>query len=73
MLAITFRNTGQTNNVANYTYTVYVNDEPIATGQLAGHDRSLGWEGLVQLLAAHVTPRNPDVDLLRLLATFKET
>jgi len=39
-----------TQDSANYYYDVYINTKRIASGEIEGHDRSDGWEKLVEKL-----------------------
>jgi hypothetical protein len=49
MLIVYIHNDGTgTNNSANYTYQVCVNDVVIETGEVKGHDRDKGWRKLVE-------------------------
>ena len=65
MLIITLHNdgTGDT-KTGNYNYEVFINTRRIAKGRVEGHDRSLGWEGLVSALenVAHDAEEVDDID-----------
>jgi hypothetical protein len=51
MLIILIHNDGTgTNEDANYTYQVRINDGVIAVGDIRGHDRRSGWQELVKEL-----------------------
>ena len=51
MLIILIHNEGTgTDESANYTYEVRVNELTIARGEILGHNRWNGWKNLLQML-----------------------
>jgi hypothetical protein len=60
MLIVHIHNEGtRSDNTADYIYRVYVNQKEIASGEVKGHQRSLGWQGLLRRVADEgtTTPR----------------
>jgi hypothetical protein len=52
MLIVKIVNDGKgTNENASYIYTVFVNDQEIARGEVGGHNRDEGWKPLLKLIA----------------------
>lgn len=55
MLQITFINDGTgTNEDANYSCVIAVNNRPIAYVELRGHNRDKGWRDLVKMLCEEI-------------------
>ena len=57
MLIVKIVNDGKgTNENASYIYTVFVNDQEIARGEVGGHNRDQGWKVLLSSIAdKHLT------------------
>lgn len=51
MLTIKILNKCTKNNIADYTYGIYINDDLITKGIYKGHDRADGWAKLVHDIA----------------------
>ena len=60
MLILKIRRTKMVHNIADYTYSVLVNLEEIAHGEIEGHNRADGWAVLVKAIAEQYLKESDD-------------
>ena len=66
MLTIRFLNDGTGDEIeGNYQWGVWINEYLLAKGELTGHDRAKGWQGLVKRFAKIASIKGEDRDVAK--------
>lgn len=66
MLSILFLNDGTGDEIeGNYKWKVMINKRVLAQGELKGHNRLTGWEGLVKYFASTIEENKMSKSVMR--------